>query len=273
MYNKLFTKILDSSVWLEPNATRIVWITFLAMMDEDGFVALSSISNVAHRARVSLKDAERAISCLEGPDSANPDQEDSGRRIERVANGWLVKKAEFYRQLVSRTVAREQTRERVKRYRQRKSVTGNGGNGEALNVTPSEAYTEAETDQKKDTTAAARPTRKPEEGWQEAIRSCYPRRAGSQPWGRAWKACNARIAEGATSGELLAGVKRYAIFAAETCKEGTEYVMQAATFFSPEKHYLSEWAAPITKTQAQQDANVSASLAWLREQDSKDGIH
>ena len=31
MYNKLFTKILDSTVWLEPDTVRIVWITFLAV--------------------------------------------------------------------------------------------------------------------------------------------------------------------------------------------------------------------------------------------------
>jgi hypothetical protein len=42
MYNKLFTKILDSTIWLENDATRLVWITFLAVMDEDGFVALSA---------------------------------------------------------------------------------------------------------------------------------------------------------------------------------------------------------------------------------------
>ena len=38
MYNKLFTKILDSSIWLAPDSARIVWLTFLAAMDEDGVV-------------------------------------------------------------------------------------------------------------------------------------------------------------------------------------------------------------------------------------------
>ena len=27
MYSKLFNKILDCSIWLEPQSTRIVWIT------------------------------------------------------------------------------------------------------------------------------------------------------------------------------------------------------------------------------------------------------
>ena len=47
MYNKLFTKILDSTIWLESDATRLVWITFIAIMDEDGFVALPGIGEVA----------------------------------------------------------------------------------------------------------------------------------------------------------------------------------------------------------------------------------
>jgi hypothetical protein len=41
MYNRLFTKILDSSIWLEADTTRIVWITMLASMDEDGFAPFS----------------------------------------------------------------------------------------------------------------------------------------------------------------------------------------------------------------------------------------
>ena len=59
MYNKLFTKILDSSIWLESSPTRIVWITFLAAMDEEGFAPFVAIGNVANRARVSLEEARR----------------------------------------------------------------------------------------------------------------------------------------------------------------------------------------------------------------------
>ena len=73
MYNKIFSKILDSSIWLEPTPTRIVWLTFIAAMDEAGFVAFASVGNVAQRAIVTLDEAKAAIDCLEGPDSESGD--------------------------------------------------------------------------------------------------------------------------------------------------------------------------------------------------------
>ena len=148
VYNKLFTKILDSSIWLEPTATRIVWLTLIAGMDEDGFVALASVANLAHRARVEIADAAEAVRILEAPDENSSDPDNEGRRIERVTGGWMVLNAPKYRDLVTRTVSREQTRIRVARYREKKSGNApcNGdvtpGNG---TVTQSEAVTEAST--------------------------------------------------------------------------------------------------------------------------------
>ena len=68
MYNRLFTKILDSSIWLEPDSTRIVWITLLVAMDQDGYAHFSALENLAARAHVSLAKAKRAIECFESPD-------------------------------------------------------------------------------------------------------------------------------------------------------------------------------------------------------------
>ena len=84
MYNKLFTKILDSSVWLESTATRIVWIMLLAAMDQDGFCQFASVGNVAARARVSIEDAREAMKTLESPDEDSGNPKNEGRRIERV---------------------------------------------------------------------------------------------------------------------------------------------------------------------------------------------
>jgi hypothetical protein len=147
MYNKLFTKILDSSVWMQSTATRIVWITFLAAMDEDGFVRIASPANVAHKARVSLKEAIHALEVLEGPDDCSFDPDNEGRRVERVEGGWIVLNAGKYRDLVTRQVIREQTKERVRKFREKKAL----GSGNA-NVTPSEALSgsvaHTESDQK-----------------------------------------------------------------------------------------------------------------------------
>lgn len=151
MYNKLFTKILDSSIWLENQPTRIVWITFIACMDQDGIVALSSIGNVANRARVSNQEAEEALQCLESPDIHNPDQDHEGRRVERIPGiGWLVMNAGKYRDIVKAETARAQNRERVRRHRKKQNVMECNDDVMDTNesVTPSEAEAEADTKKK-----------------------------------------------------------------------------------------------------------------------------
>lgn len=145
VYNKLFTKILDSSIWLASDTTRIVWITLIAAMDEDGFCPFATVENLAARARVELKAAKKAVAELESPEPETATADNDGRRIERVPGGWLVINASKYRQMVTRLVVREQTRERVKRHRARNaSVTA--CNAPVLNVTPSEAVSGSEAE-------------------------------------------------------------------------------------------------------------------------------
>lgn len=117
MYNKLFTSILDSSIWLEPTPTRIVWVTLLAAMDEDGFVRMATVENLAKRAIVTIEEAEAAAKTLESPDRNCPEQERQGRRIERVDGGWMVLNSKKYRDIVNREKEKEQTRLRVARHR------------------------------------------------------------------------------------------------------------------------------------------------------------
>lgn len=144
MYNKLFTKILDSTVWLESNPTRIVWITFLACMDEDGFVALSSVGNVAARARVTMEEAQAAVLALEGPDTSEPNQDFEGRRVERVPYGWMVLNAAKYRDIIKRETVKEQTRMRVAKHREKKA-------GNAVVTQANEKLTPSDTDTTSDT--------------------------------------------------------------------------------------------------------------------------
>ncbi len=154
MYVKLFSKLLDSSVWLEPLPTRVVWVTLLASIDEDGFAAYAAPGNVARRAGVSLAEAATALAALEAPDPNSSDPDHEGRRIERVPGGWIVLNAQKYRALATRDDSRKATRERVARHRARKiaAISPADGNADvtACNdpVTPSEAYTDARTETK-----------------------------------------------------------------------------------------------------------------------------
>ena len=102
MYSKLFASILDSSVWLEPMPTRIVWLTLLAAKDQDGFARFATLQNLAVRARVSPDECAAAVAALEAPDpgSSTPDYE--GRRIERVPGGWMVLNAPLYDAIAKR---------------------------------------------------------------------------------------------------------------------------------------------------------------------------
>lgn len=122
MFNKLFTKILDSSIWLEPTTTRIVWITLLAAMDETGYAHFSAVENLAARARVTKEEAEKAIECFLKPDknSANPDHQ--GSRVERVPGGFFILNAAAHRAMMNREIQKEQTRLRVAKHREKKKL-------------------------------------------------------------------------------------------------------------------------------------------------------
>lgn len=156
MYNKLFTKILDSSIWLEPTPTRLVWLVFLAVMDEDGFCQFASPANLAHRARLTVDEVNGALETLEAPDANSSDPDHDGRRVERVPGGWIVLNAGKYRELVTREVIREKTRLRVKKHREEKR--GNAPvTASNASVTPSETVSGAETDTKSETSSIPLP--------------------------------------------------------------------------------------------------------------------
>ena len=147
MYNKLFTKILDSSIWLAPDPHRLVWITLIAAMDEDSNAMFASVRNIAARARVSEAEASEAIKSFEAPDLDSGDPENEGRRIERFPGGWKVLNGHKYRAMVTKAIARENTRERVAKHRaEKKNVTTCNADVTTGNasVTPSEAVSEAE---------------------------------------------------------------------------------------------------------------------------------
>jgi hypothetical protein len=75
-----------------------------------------------------------------------------------------------------------------------------------------------------------------EQAWQ-----LYPRRSGSNPKLRAHRAWSARIAEGVSPADLLSGVRRYVAHCEAEHKIRTPFVLQAATFFGPERRFEEPW--------------------------------
>lgn len=64
---KLDSGILDSSLWLEDPATRITFITMLAMSDPNGLVETTA-PGIARRANLPLAMVREALAKLEAPD-------------------------------------------------------------------------------------------------------------------------------------------------------------------------------------------------------------
>ena len=128
-------------------------------MDEQGFVQFASVANLAHRARVPETAAAEAVERLESPDKNSSDPDHEGRRIERVPGGWMILNAEKYRELVTRAVAQEKTRQRVARFRAKQHVTNSNADVTLANVsvTPSEALADIEASAV--TRAVAKPPR------------------------------------------------------------------------------------------------------------------
>ena len=125
LYVKLFSQILDSSIWLESDQTLRVWITLLAAMDQDGYAHFAAVGNLANRAHVSVEACQDAVRVLEAPDEYSSDDANEGRRIERVPGGWIVLNCAKYRELGREENRREQVRVNVARHRAKKKEDGN----------------------------------------------------------------------------------------------------------------------------------------------------
>jgi len=108
-YSKLMQNILTSSIWMEDNSTRLVWITLLALKDDKGEVA-AALPGLANAARVSLQECEVAISKLESPDKYSRTTEHEGRRIEKIDGGWRILNHDKYRNSQQKENRREYMR-------------------------------------------------------------------------------------------------------------------------------------------------------------------
>jgi len=139
--------------------------------------------------------------------------------------------------------------ERVKKHREKKKKRGCN-----VTVSPSDTDSEADTESEKNKnpSASTTPTRKvvsretsaEDPAWLLDFKLAYPQRAGDQGWRKAVRAAHARITEGHTIAEFIAGAQRYAAFCEASGKAGTEYVKQACTFLGPDKPFLLPWHAP-----------------------------
>ncbi|MCK9556309.1 hypothetical protein M0R36_10960 [bacterium] len=120
-YTKLFSSIIHSTIWREPDHVRIVWVTMLAMTDQYGVVECS-VPGLADAARVNLQQCIEAIDRLSAPDPYSRCPDYDGRRIEKVDGGFQILNYEYYRRKASEEEKREKNADKQRRWRERQKA-------------------------------------------------------------------------------------------------------------------------------------------------------
>lgn len=152
MYTKLFSSILDSSVWGESPEVCKVWVTLLAMMDREGYV-FGSVAGIARRSVLPIEATQKALDVFLGPDPLSADlsrgSQTEGRRVEPAPGGWRIINAAYYRDLIDAEARRTVNREAKRRYRAKRRQPSAPTRvincpGQSLNVLTSESYSESE---------------------------------------------------------------------------------------------------------------------------------
>jgi hypothetical protein len=117
-YVKLFSDIVESSIWDQDSDTCKVWITLLALSDADGYVR-GSEGWLASKARVSEEKCRLALQSFHRPDDRSRTKDNDGKRIETLEDGWLILNYLAFRDRLSADARASSSRERVRRHRER----------------------------------------------------------------------------------------------------------------------------------------------------------
>ncbi len=116
----LFSKIVDSSIWLEPDYVVKVFITMMAKKDSDQVVRGSAF-NIAQWAKKTEKEVLDALKILAAPDTKRLEKQPfEGRRVQKVEDGWLILNGRFYEDLMRKANRRFYKRVKQAEYRAKK---------------------------------------------------------------------------------------------------------------------------------------------------------
>ena len=114
-YTPLWSGVVDSSLWDEPDPVVKVFVTMLAIKDPD-FVVRKTAYQIGRCARKTEAEVLEALEVLSSPDTKRLEpQPHEGRRLERVSDGWLILNGKKYQ---------EKMREEAERARWRKAQAG-----------------------------------------------------------------------------------------------------------------------------------------------------
>jgi len=141
-YTKLFSSILMSSIWEEDTDTRIVWVTLLALADQDGHVD-GTVHSVARVARVSVEACQSAMDTFLNTDPMDRSGVMEGRRVIPEHGGWTLVNHKAYRHRMSEEDRKQRDRVRQAKYRMSRVTSP-----DVTEIRQAEAEAEAEADTK-----------------------------------------------------------------------------------------------------------------------------
>lgn len=152
MYGKIFETIYDGTL-AEDWRALITFQQMIVLCDADGTIDMTP-SAISRRTGIPLEHIIAGIEILEKPDhlSRTPDAE--GRRIIRLDDhrdwGWSIVNHHKYKHMQDAAEVREQTRERVRRFREKQRQQGNDASRDVTPCNAEKRYTDTDTDTEKD---------------------------------------------------------------------------------------------------------------------------
>lgn len=218
MYGKVHAKFFRSSINDADPIVRFVFIGMIVLSDREGTLDITR-SALARELNLSQEDVDHAIEVLSQPDELSRSREHEGRRIIGLDDarswGWKVVNKERYRATDGDPeILREQTRERVRKFRAKK------------NRSDSDTYTD--TDETPSNARNGGVTEKALRQWFGAAWAEYPRKAGKKA---AWAHYRRSVSSKHDHDQLLSHLTNYK---AQIQANGTElrYVLHGGTWFN-----------------------------------------
>lgn len=99
-WSPLFSKIVDSSLWFEPDFVVKVFLTMIAKKDSDHVVRGNAFIIGSWSKKTEAETLE-ALNILAAPDTRRIEpQPYGGRRIEKVEDGWKILNGQMYEDLM-----------------------------------------------------------------------------------------------------------------------------------------------------------------------------
>lgn len=121
-WTPLWSVIVDSSLWDEPDWIVKIFVTMLAKKDSD-HIYRGTAYQLHKDSRKTETEVLEALKVLSSPDRLREEpQPYEGRRVKAVPEGWLILNGEAYRDMVAVEMRRRSNARAQEKFRQKKKL-------------------------------------------------------------------------------------------------------------------------------------------------------